>query len=79
MLLYFYLFFSNKIFQIIEFRRTKDKYFYATNDDKSRFKKWQKEYINDLIKNNFIKIEDAIKENKDLIILPETQLPFELK
>src|SRR5574344_1530854 len=34
--------------------------------------KWQKEYINDLIKNNFIKIEDAIKENKDLMILPET-------
>ena len=40
--------------------------------------KWQKEYINDLIKNNFIKIEDAIKENKDLIILPETAFSFVL-
>ena len=38
--------------------------------------KWQKEYVNDLIENNFLQIEEAIKNKKDLIVLPETTFAF---
>ncbi|WP_198305428.1 apolipoprotein N-acyltransferase [Arcobacter vandammei] len=38
--------------------------------------KWQKEYVNDLIENNFKIIENAINEKKDLVVLPETAFAF---
>ncbi len=40
--------------------------------------KWQKEYVNDLIENNFAKIEEAIEQKKDLVVLPETAFSFVL-
>lgn len=40
--------------------------------------KWQKEYVNDLINNNFTKIEEAIENKKDLVVLPETAFSFVL-
>lgn len=40
--------------------------------------KWQKEYVNDLIENNFVKIEEAIEQKKDLVVLPETAFSFVL-
>ncbi len=38
--------------------------------------KWQKEYLNDLVDNNFKIIENAINEKKDLVVLPETSFSF---
>ena len=38
--------------------------------------KWQKEYVNDLVENNFLKIEEAIENKKDLVVLPETAFSF---
>lgn len=41
-------------------------------------KKWKKEYKNEIIKHNFFLINEAIKANKDLIILHESAFPLYL-
>jgi apolipoprotein N-acyltransferase len=38
--------------------------------------KWDKKYINDILKINYARIDDAIKENYDVVILPETAFPM---
>jgi len=44
----------------------------------NQHKKWDKEYFNELNNKNFEVIETAIKENNDLVILPETAFPVAL-
>ena len=49
---------------------------YQTNIDQN--KKWDRKYKQEIIKNNFLAINDAIIDKSDLIIMPETAFPLVL-
>ncbi len=39
-------------------------------------KKWDKAYLDEIVQNNLTLIDDAIKNNYDLVVLPETAFPL---
>ena len=49
---------------------------YQTNIEQN--KKWDRKYKQEIIKNNFLAINDAIIDKSDLIIMPETAFPLVL-
>jgi len=70
--LYFYNFFNTP--NIKEPEINIKKYNTQINQDK----KWNRSYKQTIIKDNLLAIENAIDNNKDLIILPETAFPLVL-
>ena len=49
---------------------------YMQETDVSQDKKWDKKYKKEIIRDNIINIDNAIKKNYDLIIFPETSFPI---